>query len=94
MAKSPQQPGMALLRAGITPIAMGEFIERRVLEPRHLQPAAAANAIGIEASILKAVLYESRPVDETIASKLAQFTGTTIDFWLNLQAAIDLVRRR
>ncbi len=81
------------MQAGIRPVPPGVFLARRILEPRHLPPEAAAKAMGLELSLLRGVLLQSLPVDDHIAACLAKFTGTTQAFWLNMQAATDRAAR-
>ena len=93
MARQRMAPGEALMEAGIRPVPPGVFLARRVLEPRHLAPEAAAKAMGLEFSLLLGVLAQHLPVDDHIAGCLAKFTGTTQSFWLNMQAAADRAAR-
>lgn len=93
MEKARKEPGDALVQAGITPVAPGVFLARRILDPQQLQLEDAAKAIGLSKVVLRRLLDQKQPVDNEIAQLLATYTGTTPEFWVRMQAAADRVAR-
>ena len=77
------------MQAGVRPVAPGVFLARRVLRPQHLTPDDAASAMGLDRSTVHGLLAQEVEVDNNIAQRLAEFTGTTRQFWLNMQAAAN-----
>jgi antitoxin HigA-1 len=88
MNKLRPQPGQSLLAAGVQPVVPGDYLARQFLEPRRLNTEQAAQAIGIDVAVLKNVLGGGR-ISPNTADRLAQYTGTTTQLWLNMQEAAD-----
>ncbi|HET6184425.1 MAG TPA: HigA family addiction module antitoxin [Acetobacteraceae bacterium] len=78
-----------LLEAGTRPVPPGAFLQRRILQPRHLSEEAAAILIGLDRDTLHALVAQKIPVDQSIAERLAKFANTSSQFWINMQATFD-----
>ena len=76
------------------PVPPGVFIARRILDPQHMDTEEAARVIGLDYGVLVGILAQKLPVDAYSALQLAQYTGTSDRFWLNMQAAADRAVRR
>ena len=77
-----------------TPTHPGEILLEEFLVPMGLSQAAFAAHIGVPAQRVHQIVRGRRGVSAETAWLFAQAFGTTPDFWLNLQAAHDLVARR
>jgi addiction module HigA family antidote len=68
----------------------GEILRLDFMASLRITPPALAAAIGVPLKQLAPILEQKRPVTADIALRLAQYFGTTPDFWLNLQIGYDL----
>lgn len=71
------------------PIHPGEQL-RDELEEIELSARGLAEALGVPANRITEILNEKRGVSADTALRLAQYFGTTPEFWLNLQSAYEL----
>lgn len=76
--------------SSIAPIHPGTVLETEFLTPLAVSPTALAQALGVPARVLTAVLEARAPMTAELALRLARHLGTTPEFWLNLQQAYDL----
>ena len=67
----------------------GEVLQHEFLTPRGLTVQSIAQKSGLQIPILMGVLGKVRPVNENTAKGLADALGTSIGFWLDLQADYD-----
>jgi plasmid maintenance system antidote protein VapI len=72
-----------LMEAGLPPPFPAEF---RVSD--------VAATMDVEPEYLQAFLNLTKPVDSWLAIKLAEYTKTSTEFWLNLQSMKDIADRR
>ncbi len=77
------------------PIHPGEQL-RDELEEIELSARALAKFLGVPTNRVTEILGEKRGISADTALRLAQYFGTTPEFWLNLQSAYELrlARRR
>jgi addiction module HigA family antidote len=68
----------------------GEILRLDFMRSLGITPPALAGAIGVPLRHLTAILRKERPVTAEIALRLAEYFGTTPEFWLNLQTGHDL----
>jgi addiction module HigA family antidote len=71
----------------------GEVLREEFLKPMKLSIAAAADKTKIPAKELAGIAKEKTDITADSAKKLACAFGTTPDFWLNLQAHFQVLRR-
>ncbi len=73
----------------------GETLREDFMEPLGLSAYAVAKAIGTTPITISMILRGKRAVSPEMALRLARYTGTSAEFWSNLQSNHDLrVARR
>lgn len=72
------------------PITPGEVLREDFLEPLGLTQAKVAEAIGVDRTSLNELLNGRRNVTTEMALRLAHAFGTSAQYWINLQIAVDL----
>ena len=72
----------------------GEVLREEYLVPLGLSARALAKVLGVPANRLTEIMRGTRDVSADTAIRLGRYFGTDPRFWLNLQAAHDLFRRR
>jgi len=72
------------------PTHPGEFIQADILDEFHMTQDQLAGAIGVSRRTINELINERRGVSADIALRLAKFTKTSPEVWLNLQTAYDL----
>jgi len=81
--------GKGAVGASMRPIHPGEIL-REGLAELELSANALADALGVPASRITAILKEKRTVTADTALRLARYFGTTPEFWMNLQIAYEI----
>ncbi|MGH6945261.1 MAG: HigA family addiction module antitoxin [Geminicoccaceae bacterium] len=74
----------------LPPLHPGEVLREEFLEPLGMSAYALAKALHVPLNRITAILAGERAVSDDTALRLAQFFGTTAEFWVNLQGAHDL----
>lgn len=82
---------MAKARKPSTP---GEILLKEYLEPAGISPTDFAKHIGLATSTLSRLLDGKSKLTIRTAYRLAKATKTTVEFWVNLQQAIDLAEAK
>jgi addiction module HigA family antidote len=72
------------------PVHPGEILREEFLRPLDMSANALAQAIGVPANRISAILSGERGVTADTALRLARAFGTNPEFWLNLQQAYEL----
>lgn len=74
----------------------GETLKEDFMEPLGLSAYAVAKAIGSTPITVSMIVRGKRAVSAEMALRLGRYTGTSAEFWNNLQANHDLrmARRR
>lgn len=67
----------------------GEILKGE-LEEMNLSANAFAKLLGVPANRITAILNEQRGITADTALRLAQFFGSTPDFWMSLQSSYDV----
>lgn len=80
------------LRRPPTPPAT--FIREDVLEAYGLTQDELARRLGVSRLTVNQLVNDRRAITAEMALRLARLTGTTPEFWLNLQQRTDLWRAR
>lgn len=75
------------------PVHPGEILKYEFIEEQDLTVEQAAKSVGIPFSQLEELLGNRLSVDNDMAIKLSRFSGTSAQFWLNLQEHFDRVPR-
>lgn len=77
-------------RNAMRPIHPGEILLEEFLRPLDMSANALAQAIGVPANRISAIVTGDRGVTADTALRLARAFGTTPEFWLNLQQSYEL----
>ena len=72
----------------------GEILKEEFLVPLGLSANKLAQAIGVPANRITAILNRTRNVTPDTALRLARYFSTTPEFWMNLQASHDLSKAK
>lgn len=78
------------MRNGMRPIHPGEILREEFLEPLDMSVNALAKGLRVDATRMNEIVRERRRVTADTAFRLAQYFGTTPEFWMNLQRDYDL----
>ena len=72
------------------PVHPGEMLLEEWLKPLGISQSAFAVRLGVSFPRLHEIIHARRGVTPDTALRLARVTGTSPDFWLNLQQSWDL----
>lgn len=75
-------------------ITPGEYLAEEFLGPLGLSANALALALRVPATRIQAIIKGERGITAETALRLAQYFGTTPEFWMNLQANYELDKAR
>ena len=79
---------------GMRPIHPGEVLREEFLIPLGLSAHALAQALQVQAPRINDIVRERRAITADTALRLAQYLGTSVEFWLGLQADFDIANTR
>ena len=74
------------------PTTPGEILREEFLEPLNMTQKHLATHMGCDVKVVNRIVNARTSVTAEMALKLGATFGTTPDFWLNAQRAIDLHR--
>lgn len=72
------------------PTHPGEFIREDILLEFDLTQGELAEELGVSRRSINQLVNERRGITADMALRLAKFTNTSPQLWLNLQTAVDL----
>lgn len=72
------------------PIRPGEVLREDYIEPLGMTQGALADALEVDRSTINEIVNGRRAVTPEMALRLAHALRTTPQYWINLQAAVDL----
>lgn len=72
------------------PTSPGEILAEEFLAPLKLTQGALAKHVGCDVKVINRIVNERVAVTAEMAIKLGAVFGTTAEFWLNAQRALDL----
>jgi addiction module HigA family antidote len=72
------------------PISPGEILLHEFIEPLRLTQKQPAEALGITRIRINEIIRGKRGVTPDTAFRLSKLFGTTVDFWIGLQADVDM----
>lgn len=72
------------------PTEPGEILLAHYLEPRGVSIARFAKAVGCSRKHMSNVVHGKARLEAPLAARMAKVLGTTTQFWLNLQNAVDV----
>lgn len=74
------------------PTTPGEILSEEFLKPMGLTQGALAKHISCDVKVINRIINGRTGVTAEMALKLSAALGTTPDFWLNAQKAVDLYK--
>jgi antitoxin HigA-1 len=83
---------MRMLPADREPTPPGEMLREEFMKPLGLTQAELASKLGMPRVAVNAIINGKRSVTPGTAMRLAKALGTTPEFWINGQIAVDLYR--
>jgi len=83
---------MRMLPADREPTLPGEMLREEFMKPLGLTQAELAAKLGMPRVAVNAIINGKRSVTPGTAMRLAKALGTTPEFWINGQIAVDLYR--
>ncbi|MFI5024674.1 MAG: HigA family addiction module antitoxin [Alphaproteobacteria bacterium] len=72
------------------PTLPGEILAELYLRPYRVSIAKFAEAAGLSRKHVSALIHGRSAMTAATATRIAAVLGTTAQFWLNMQAAVDL----
>ncbi|MEL6545812.1 MAG: HigA family addiction module antitoxin [Myxococcota bacterium] len=76
------------------PTNPGEMLSEEFLKPLELTQKHLADHVGCDVKVINLLVNDRTSVSAELASKLGAALGTTPEFWLNAQKAVDLFEAR
>ncbi len=67
----------------------GEILATEFLEPMGITQYRLAQAIHVPQTRIAAIIKHGRAITADTALRLARYFGTSVEFWMNLQAQYD-----
>lgn len=83
-------PEIEALPFELEPVHPGQILKEEFLEPYNVSMRYLADAIHVPPTRISEIARGRRNVTADTALRLAQFWGTTPEFWLNLQKRYEL----
>jgi antitoxin HigA-1 len=74
----------------LPPIHPGEQLREEFMKPLGLTAYRLAKDLNVPVTRIQAIVSERRAITGDTALRLGRYFGTTPEFWLNLQRAVDL----
>ncbi len=74
------------------PTSPGEILSEEFLKPLALTQGTLAKHIDCDVKVINRIVNERSAVTAEMALKLSAALGTSPDFWLNAQKAVDLYK--
>lgn len=74
------------------PVPPGVFIKEDILEEFHMTQGELAARLGVSRRTIHDLVNAKCALTAEMALRLARLTGTTAEFWLNSQRAVDLAQ--
>ncbi|MDV1094981.1 HigA family addiction module antitoxin (plasmid) [Raoultella ornithinolytica] len=72
------------------PTTVGDTLLYEYLEPLNLKINELAEMLHVHRNSISALVNNKRKLTTDMAFRLSKAFDTTVDFWLNIQAAVDL----
>lgn len=72
----------------------GETLRDDVMAEIGLEPAAVATQLGVASTTIEEIIAARQPITAELSLRLAQWLGTSPEFWLRLQEHYDLEMAR
>ena len=76
----------------LPPIHPGEILNEEFLRPMQITQYRLAQAIGVDARRIHAIVHGQRSITAETALLFSRFFGNSAEFWMGLQSQYDLER--
>ena len=76
--------------ATLPPMHPGEMLREEFIKPMGLSSYKVAKACGVPRTRIERIVREELGISADTALRLAKFFGTSVEFWMNLQARYDI----
>ena len=76
------------------PTAPGEILDLEFLQPLSITQKRLANHIGCDVKVINRIVNGRTSISAEMAVKLGFALGTSAEFWLNAQQAVDIYRAK
>ncbi len=76
------------------PVHPGEVLLNEFLKPMKMSQVQLAKDMGVPIQRINTVVNGKRDISAETAILLSETLGTTAEFWMNLQVALDLYKGR
>ena len=83
-------PYVPLFQREVSPVHPGEILMEEFLKPLGLSQSEFARRIKVNFRTIHDIVNRKRGISPEMALKLAEYFGTTPQFWMNLQRDYDL----
>lgn len=78
----------------LPPIHPGEILNEEFLRPMQITQYRLAQAIGVDARRIHAIVHGQRSITAETALLFSRFFGNSAEFWMGLQSQYDLEREQ
>lgn len=78
----------------VRPVSPGDVIRDRVLPKFSLTQDKLADMLGVSRFSVNQLCNHKRNMTPSMALRIAKVTGTTAEFWMNMQLAVDMFEAR
>ena len=76
------------------PTAPGEILEEEFLRPLNMTQKQLADHLGCDVKVVNRIVNSKTSISAEMAIKLSSTFGTSPEFWLNAQQAVDIYRAK
>ena len=76
------------------PTAPGEILEEEFLWPLNMTQKQLADHLGCDVKVVNRIVNNKTSISAAMAIKLSSTFGTSPEFWLNAQQAVDIYRAK
>ena len=76
------------------PTAPGEILEEEFLRPLNMTQKQLADHLGCDVKVVNRIVNSKTSISAEMAIKLSYTFGTSPEFWLNAQQAVDIHRAK
>lgn len=76
------------------PTSPGEILEEEFLKPMHITQKQLADHIGCDIKVINRIVNVRTSITAEMAIKMGFAFGTSPEFWLNAQQAVDIFRAK
>src|ERR1035438_4311709 len=77
-----------------TPVHPGEMLREEFMKPLGISINGLALELHVPVTRISEIVNERRGITADTALRLAQYFGTSADFWMNIQKAYELIITR